>query len=110
MERENDKGVRKAAEAAPRAPFGDEEIFRGALRRAIFWPITFSLCASGLLLGLLIYLFSAARDVDHSDAVLAQISGVEKLAVDMETGVRGYRITADLAFLEPFQRAQAVFA
>ncbi len=84
--------------------------FRDALRRAVLWPVTALVVALALLLALLVYLFHTARLADHSNAVLAQISRVEKLVVDMETGVRGYGITGDDAFLEPFQQAGATLS
>ena len=40
---------------------------------------------------------------------LDEITQVEKLAVDMETGLRGYRITANPIFLEPFDHATPIF-
>src|SRR5436190_304753 len=83
--------------------------FPQALRRAIVGPVVALVIATALLLGLLIYLFSTAGQADHSNAVLARISRVEKLAVDMESGVRGYLITADPVFLEPFYAASPVF-
>jgi PAS domain S-box-containing protein len=79
--------------------------FRDTLRRAVLWPVATLVVALALLLALLVYLFHTARLADHSNAVLTQISRVEKLVVDMETGVRGYGITGDTAFLEPFQQA-----
>jgi PAS domain S-box-containing protein len=84
--------------------------FRDALRRAVIWPATTLVVALALLLALLVYLFHTARLADHSNAVLAQISRVEKLVVDMETGVRGYGITGEAAFLEPFRQASATLA
>ena len=84
--------------------------FRDALRRAVVWPVATLVIALALLLAVLIHLSRTAQLADHSIAVLAQISRVEKLLVDMETGVRGYRITGDTAFLEPFQQATATLS
>jgi CHASE3 domain sensor protein len=84
--------------------------FRDALRRAVVWPVATLVIALALLLVVLVHLSRTAQLADHSIAVLAQVSRVEKLLVDMETGVRGYRITGDAAFLEPFQQATATLA
>jgi len=46
-----------------------------------------------------------AEWVDHSDQVLDQAANVLLLLVDMETAERGYVITGDKEFLEPFQAA-----
>ena len=82
-----------------------ESAFRQALRRAVVLPTMALVVALALLLAVQLYLLRIARLADHSNAVLAQISRVEKLAVDMETGVRGYEVTGDPVFLEPFQTA-----
>src|SRR5438067_2818030 len=55
-------------------------------------------------------LHSIKRHTDRQDraeqAVVAAI-GVEKLTLDLETGTRGYAITADKRFLQPWHAAQA---
>src|SRR6185436_835863 len=84
--------------------------FRDALRRAVVWPVATPVVALAVLLAVLVHLSRTAQLADNSIAVLAQVSRVEKLLVDMETGVRGYRITGDTAFLEPFQQATATLS
>ena len=49
---------------------------------------------------------AGAAWVDHSDRVTAQIDRIVKLIIDEETGIRGYLLTRDPAFLEPSNRAQ----
>ncbi|MDB6031278.1 MAG: putative histidine kinase, classic [Verrucomicrobiales bacterium] len=85
----------------------EEVSFRQILRRATIWPALVLLALVLLLLGLVDYLLESARRVDHSQEVLAQISQVEKLTVDMETGIRGYRLTGERAFLQPFEHGEA---
>ncbi len=77
------------------------------LRRLTLWPLTVIGVLCLVLIGLIAYLFHSAQRVDHTNEVLAKISRVGKLAVDLESGVRGYRITGDAVFLEPFERASA---
>lgn len=48
----------------------------------------------------------SARWVDHSDEVIAGGNRLARLMVGEETGVRGYLITQDPAFLEPYKRAE----
>jgi diguanylate cyclase (GGDEF)-like protein len=50
---------------------------------------------------------SAAHWVDHSDRVLAQSDVIERSTIDLETGARGYLLTAGVRFLEPTRVAQA---
>ena len=49
-----------------------------------------------------------AEWVRHSQEVITQALRVEKLAVDMETGLRGFQISGDARFLEPYDEAGAV--
>lgn len=46
-------------------------------------------------------------DVTHTNAVLAQANALRTLVVDAETGERGFFITGDLTYLEPYQQALA---
>jgi PAS domain S-box-containing protein len=48
----------------------------------------------------------SAAWVDHSDRVAAQANRLLKLIVDEETGIRGYFLTRDPSFLEPYHRAE----
>ncbi|MEO7004012.1 MAG: CHASE3 domain-containing protein [Acidobacteriaceae bacterium] len=46
--------------------------------------------------------------VDHSDRVIAHANRILQLIVDEETGIRGFFLTHDSAFLEPYNRAGLV--
>jgi methyl-accepting chemotaxis protein len=46
---------------------------------------------------------------DHTYEVLAQMDGVLSSMVNQETGVRGYLLSADLNFLEPFNGGKASY-
>jgi diguanylate cyclase (GGDEF)-like protein len=50
---------------------------------------------------------SAAHWVDHSDRVLAQSDVIERSTVDLETGARGYLLTAEIRFLQPTRVGEA---
>lgn len=84
----------------------DERVFQRLLRRVAFWPVAVLFGLMLLLVGLLNYLLSSAQSVDHTHSVLGQIARVEELAVDMETGLRGFQATGERTFLEPFDRAR----
>src|ERR1043166_6734339 len=49
----------------------------------------------------------AADQVVHTKKVAAEAQGVLLALVDAETGFRGYLITLDPAFLEPYDRSAA---
>jgi CheY-like chemotaxis protein/signal transduction histidine kinase/CHASE3 domain sensor protein len=46
-----------------------------------------------------------ARWVDHTDEVIGAADGTLKQIVDQETGLRGYLVTGERAFLEPYEQA-----
>ncbi|MHB1846397.1 MAG: PAS domain S-box protein, partial [Deltaproteobacteria bacterium] len=48
-------------------------------------------------------LLDVSRWVDHTDQVIGQARLVDKLLLDMETGLRGYLLTQETGFLEPFE-------
>src|SRR4051794_30792994 len=45
--------------------------------------------------------------VDHTDQVIAAAERTQGLLVDMETGVRGYLLTRNESFLEPYRGARS---
>src|SRR4051812_47318405 len=45
----------------------------------------------------------------HSEVVLAAANHLERLVIDMETGQRGFAITGDERFLEPWNNARQSF-
>lgn len=50
-------------------------------------------------------LVEARRWVEHTQTVLEKLESIVSLCKDVETGVRGYTITGQEAFLEPYTRA-----
>jgi PAS domain S-box-containing protein len=85
----------------------DPKVFKRHLLHALFWP-AFSIGVVAIALTVMVsHLTKAAAAADHSNEVLASAHRCEKLAVDMETGLRGFQITRDKAFLEPYKTAQA---
>ena len=94
----------KSAEAEHAADDASEK-FRRVLSRAMLLPLgclgTLVLVFLGLI-GLLLWAGHWAR---HSEQVVAQINGVQKLLVDMESGLRGYELRDDRTFLQPYLQA-----
>lgn len=79
--------------------------FRWVLVRAVLLPLALSAALAGLFLWQINRLTATARSVEHTDEAISQATSAQKLLIDMETGVRGYLITADRAFMEPYERA-----
>jgi len=60
---------------------------------------------AGILFWQTQHLVSVLRWTEQTDQMIAQANYTEKLLVDMETGLRGYLVTGNSDFLEPYQRA-----
>lgn len=54
----------------------------------------------------LMTMVKTAKWVTHTHQVLADAQAIEKLAVDMETGVRGFVITGKETFMEPYTKGK----
>ena len=80
-----------------------------AYRRLLLRLVVLPLVALGLLALTVAYGFRqverGARRVDHSDRVIAHAHNLVRLMVDEETGLRGFLLTHDATFLEPYQKA-----
>lgn len=88
--------------------------FRRVLVRAVAAPALLLAALTFVLTGEVASLLEADRAARRSDAVLADAVRVRQLLVDRETGVRGFLLTAEPAFLQPYeaagQRLPEVFA
>jgi PAS domain S-box-containing protein len=80
-----------------------------AYRRLLLRLLALPIVALGLLALTLAYgiqqMQRSARRVDHSDRVIAHANNLVKLMVDDETGLRGFLITHDPIFLQPYREA-----
>lgn len=63
---------------------------------------------AALLIGQIASLTSGMRWVNHTNRVIAQANLTQKLFIDMETGLRGYLVTGNSEFLEPYQQASSL--
>ncbi len=84
-------------------------IFRNTLVRSVAYPVLLMLLVIVLFLWQLSSVLATTQRVEHSNNVITQSSIVLNLLVDMETGLRGYLLTDDALFLEPYQQAEATF-
>jgi signal transduction histidine kinase/CHASE3 domain sensor protein len=65
--------------------------------------------AFAVVLLAIVELRDSARLARHSDEVLAAGNHLERLVIDLETGVRGFLMTGDERFLSPWTNARAAF-
>ena len=86
-------------------PLTDSRSFRRLLLRAILVPVVLLLLLTGLLLWEVGDLLESHEDARRSQLALTQVERVRQLLVDRETGVRGYLLTGDPVFLEPYHAA-----
>ena len=80
------------------------QIIRG---QAVSWFLV--LLLSG---GVFVSIQQSLTSAEQRRQALAQLTQIEVIktdALDLETGMRGYLLTADTRFLEPFDRARATF-
>jgi PAS domain S-box-containing protein len=80
-----------------------------AYRRLLFRLVALPIVALALLASILVYGFRqvqrGARQVDRADQVIAHANNLIKLMVDEETGLRGFILTRDPVFLQPYHEA-----
>jgi PAS domain S-box-containing protein len=80
----------------------DSRPFRHLLVRVLLVPVA-ALAVLAILLGTALrQVMETARWVDRSDRVIATAYDLSSLLVDQETGLRGYLVTKDRSFLEPY--------
>jgi signal transduction histidine kinase len=83
----------------------DPNRFRRLLVRSVALPAVLGTMLAALLFWEVRQLLQADQSADRSDAVLAQAVQVRQLLIDRETGLRGYLLTRDAQFLEPYHLA-----
>jgi signal transduction histidine kinase/CHASE3 domain sensor protein len=84
-----------------------QSIFKRKLIQAIALPIVLLLVLAGISIWQIVRLLDAMQRVDHTDRVIAQANQTQKLLLDLETGGRGYLLSGDREFLEPYNKAIA---
>ncbi|MGK5081293.1 response regulator [Janthinobacterium sp. HLX7-2] len=88
----------------------DSFSFRRSLARNVTLPLLIGVVTALVFVGLIAYLLSALRSVEHSERVIGNANEVMKLSVDLETGMRGYLLTGDETFLAPYKSGKAKIA
>ncbi|WP_141753211.1 CHASE3 domain-containing protein, partial [Duganella sp. HH101] len=80
----------------------DERGFRRILVRNVTLPLAAGVVSAGVFAVLLAYLINTMNWVEHSERVIGSANEITKQMVDMETGMRGYLLAGENAFLEPY--------
>ncbi|MDZ8187715.1 MAG: CHASE3 domain-containing protein [Nostoc sp. ChiSLP02] len=84
-----------------------ETLFRRKIIRTIGLPILLLLSLSGISIWQIYRLLSVMSWVEHTDQVIAQAYLTQKLLLDLETGVRGYQLTGNWEFLQPYRQSSS---
>ncbi len=88
------------------APAVDEQRFRKLLSRNVSLPLGVGVISAAFFVLLITYLLSVIQWVQHSDRVINNANEAVKLTVDLETGMRGFLLSGDEHFLEPYETAK----
>src|SRR5271157_548920 len=84
----------------------DQRRFNRLLRRTVLIPVVLLVLLAGTLLVEILTLTSSLKWVDHAEQVISNSRQLMRYMVDMETGVRGYHLTGDKSFLDPYEAAK----
>ncbi|HEX8813310.1 MAG TPA: CHASE3 domain-containing protein, partial [Terracidiphilus sp.] len=84
----------------------DQRRFQRLLRRTVLIPVVLLMLLSTTLLVEILTLTRSLKWVDHAERVISNSRQLGRYMVDMETGVRGYHLTGDKSFLEPYDAAK----
>ncbi|SCK61403.1 Signal transduction histidine kinase [Variovorax sp. HW608] len=85
----------------------DTEDFQRLLNRNLKQPIAAGVVGALLFVLLIAYLLSTIALVEQTDRVTRFAAEAQRRSIDMEAGVRGYLLTGEASFLEPYDSALA---
>jgi CheY-like chemotaxis protein/CHASE3 domain sensor protein len=83
----------------------DPDDFDRLLSRNLKWPLLGGLVGALVFVSLIVFLLITIGRVEHTDRVTRSASDLQRRSIDMETGLRGFLITGEESFLEPYQSA-----
>ncbi|SHH28844.1 response regulator [Massilia sp. CF038] len=89
------------------APTVDQTSFKRILTRNVALPLAIGVLSAIIFAAIIGYLLSVLSTVEQSERVIRHANEASKLAVDQETGVRGYLLTGDEVFLSPYNLSMA---
>ena len=85
----------------------DQRSFQRLLRRTVALPVVLLVLLAIVLACEILLLSATLRWVDHSDQVISDARQLQRQIVEMETGLRGYHLTGDSAFLDSYNDAKS---
>ncbi|MDN4052810.1 response regulator [Massilia sp. YIM B02763] len=85
----------------------DSTQFRRILSRNVAMPLGMGVLSALVFVGIIAYLINVLSWVEHSEHVIGRANEVSKLSADMETGMRGFLLSGDQDFLQPYQAAKS---
>jgi len=92
------------------APASGEALSELHLARRLFlvilFPVALLVAASGVLAFQISSMADASQWLDHTDLVIGRSYDLQKQIIDQETGIRGFLLTEDPVYLEPFEKAR----
>lgn len=80
----------------------DQNSFKRILRRNIVLPLAVGIASAVMFIILVMNLLSSMNWVEHTERVIGKAQEISKLAVDLESGMRGYLISGEESFLTPY--------
>ena len=106
-------GPRRQATPSPardmNTPSIDQRTFKRILSRNLALPLGAGLFGAVFFVALIAYLLHSMAWVEHTDRVIGRAHELSSLSADMETGMRGFLITGDERFLDPYEIAKSRF-
>ncbi|RYF64054.1 MAG: two-component system sensor histidine kinase/response regulator, partial [Comamonadaceae bacterium] len=85
----------------------DSQAFQRVLSRNVKLPLLGGLLGVVVFAALIFYLLSVIGWVEHTDQVTRNATEAQRLSVDLESSMRGFLITGEQRFLEPYEAAQS---
>lgn len=84
----------------------DEQGFRKLLSRNVSLPLGMGVLSAVFFVSLITYLLSVIQWLEHTDRVINNANEALTLTVDLETGMRGFLLSGDEHFLDPYETAK----
>jgi len=84
----------------------DSDQFRRILSRNVAMPLGMGVLSALVFVGIIAYLINVLSWVDHSERVIGRANEVSRQSADMEASMRGYLLSGDREFLDPYMLAK----
>jgi CheY-like chemotaxis protein/CHASE3 domain sensor protein len=80
----------------------DSDQFRRILSRNVAMPLGMGVLSALVFVGIIAYLINVLSWVEHSERVIGRANEISRLSADMEASMRGYLLSGDREFLDPY--------